>query len=129
MISFTSDFSDGAEGSKIFNSGSIICNSQSFSYLLNDNTEQNKEQIGQLNESDTNAFNNYINQNYQVNAYIDLKFLLVNEEEKKETREKSTTLKMQEKIKILKRTINMKPMNFWKNIGWKLSKSLKSLLS
>ena len=126
---FTSNFSDGAEVNKTYNPGSILCNSQLLYYLRINYTEQGLDQIGQINESDADALNNYINQKYTIGNDIDLQFLLVNEKEKKETREKSTTLKMQEKIKILKRTINMKSMNFWKNIGWKLSKSFKSLLS
>ena len=41
LIFLTSDFSNSAEGNMTFNSGSILCNSISFYYLLNDLTVKN----------------------------------------------------------------------------------------
>ena len=40
-----------------------------------------------------------------------------------------TLVKTQQRNKILERTLNMKLMTFWKNMGWKTKKSFKSLLS
>jgi len=42
--------------------------------------------------------------------------------------EKSKNLKIMERMKILKRTIEMEPHHFWNIIGWKSLESFKSFL-
>ena len=109
----------------VYEPGSILFNSESLYYVRGRNGFRGVEQIGQVN--DVNGFNQDINEN--ISTYTAIQFLFVNEEEKKETPEKSKTLKIQQRTKILERTIKIKTENFWKNVGWKTLKSFKSLLS
>ena len=128
-------FSAPGSSSKTFLSGSIISSSCHFRILKSDSAiEDNEyEQIGQLTQP-----NDFINSlsNYNNDNTFDLQFILENEAEKIGNPEKSTTVKTKKKTKIkkkirtkiLKRTIKMKPVGFWKNIGYKILKTLKSLL-
>lgn len=128
-------FSAPGSSSKTFLSGSIISSSCHFRILKSDSAiEDNEyEQIGQLTQP-----NDFINSlsNYNNDDTFNLQFILENEAEKIGNPEKSTTVKTKKKTKIkkkirtkiLKRTIKMKPVGFWKNIGYKILKTLKSLL-
>ena len=83
------------------------------------------EQIGQLNQPD--KFVQYLKK-LNENS-ITVQFLLVNEEETIKTPRKLGEKKSKQETKVQKRTIKMKPEYFWKNIGWKILKSLQSLFS
>ena len=114
--------SNGA--AKKFGPGSIIASADEIRIVTKGGVSLEKyEQIGQLNQP--GKFAHYLKKLNEKT--IVLQFLLVNEEEATKTPRNLGEKKLKTINKIETRQVKAKSEYFWRNIGWKLLKSLKSL--
>jgi len=109
-------------GGSIPKRGNIFFSFSGFYICLIDQTSgfSDSEIFGQVIQSD-NFANYFLNLNPRP-AEMEIQFIL------EEVFEKPKNLKIMERMKILKRTIEMKPHHFWNIIGWKSLESFKSFL-
>ena len=115
---------DGA--SENFKLGSIISSAKELKIVYKEGAPQEKfEQIGQLIDPEKLVLN--LNRLKETRLFV--QFVLQKDEKSAKKPRNLGEKKTQTKTKVLKRTIKDKPEYFWRNIGWKILKSLQSLFS